>query len=225
MLKIVIFDSGYGGEVFADYLKENLPIVEIIRVIDWRNAEGYLKHPKSARRLAEVALQPYFGKVDLIVFANHLLTITSLKFFRRKYSKQKFAGLKLQSPDGIIRNDILVLTTQAVARTINYRNYLFRIKRKTRTLTIDSWPAKIDDGELSSHELANTIETFLEKYKYTRSTYPRELILACSHLSDIKAELKKFFGPKTKIYDSFNTALRDVCRILNIRGGTGRKAK
>ena len=34
MLKIVVFDGGYGGEFFADKLKEELPVVEIIRVID-----------------------------------------------------------------------------------------------------------------------------------------------------------------------------------------------
>ena len=39
MLKVVVFDSGYGGELFADYLEEELPLVDIVRVIDWRNAD------------------------------------------------------------------------------------------------------------------------------------------------------------------------------------------
>ena len=82
MLKIVVFDGGYGGEIFADYLQENLPIVETIRVIDWRNAEKILLKAKDARRVADAALRPYIGKVDLIIFANYLITITSLKYFR-----------------------------------------------------------------------------------------------------------------------------------------------
>ena len=40
MLKVVVFDSGFGGELFADYFEEEMPVVEIVRVIDWRNAEG-----------------------------------------------------------------------------------------------------------------------------------------------------------------------------------------
>ena len=38
MLKIVVLDSGFGGELFADKLNDQLSIVEVIRVIDWRNA-------------------------------------------------------------------------------------------------------------------------------------------------------------------------------------------
>ena len=72
MLKVVIFDSGYGGEFFADYFQDSLPIVDIVRVIDWRNAEEILSKPKAARKITEEDLRPYIGKVDLIILANHL---------------------------------------------------------------------------------------------------------------------------------------------------------
>ena len=49
MLKVVVFDGGYGGEFFADQLEAELPILDIIRVIDWRNAEGLLASPRKAR--------------------------------------------------------------------------------------------------------------------------------------------------------------------------------
>lgn len=39
MLKIVVFDSGYGGELLADYLEDALPVIDIVRAIDWREAE------------------------------------------------------------------------------------------------------------------------------------------------------------------------------------------
>ena len=98
MLKVVVFDSGFGGELFADYFEEEMPVVEIIRVIDWRNAEGYLRGPRTARKLAREAIRPYIGRVDLIVFANQLVSVTSLKYFRRKYRGQKFIGLGLKEP-------------------------------------------------------------------------------------------------------------------------------
>ena len=137
MLKVVVFDGGYGGEFFADQLEAELPILDIIRVIDWRNAEGLLVSPRKARKIAKTALRPYIGKVDLIIFANHLLTITSLKHFRRKYKDQKFVGLGLKKPDTFLKRDVLILTTKAVTKTINYYNFLFQIKRKSRTLTLD----------------------------------------------------------------------------------------
>ncbi len=39
MLRIVVFfDSGWGGELVARYLEQELEIVEVIRVIDWGHA-------------------------------------------------------------------------------------------------------------------------------------------------------------------------------------------
>ncbi len=219
MLKIVIFDSGFGGELFADKLNEKIGVVEIIRVIDWRNADEYLDGKLKARRLAERALRPYIGKVDLIIFANTLLSITSLKYFKRKYKMQKFVGLGLKLPDTITDRDVLVLTTRAVAKTINFHNFLFRIRRTTRVLTLDAWPIKIDDGELNSGEIKQDINQFLSSKKY----YPSEVILACTHFSDIKKELRNVLGGNIKIYDSFEDGIEATCKILKLRGGTGNK--
>ena len=218
MLKIAVFDSGYGGELFSDYLKENLPIIDVIRVIDWRNADKITSNSKSARKVAETALRPYINKVDLIIFANYLLTTTSLKYFKRKYQAQKFIGLPLNPPDKPTKRDILILTTKALAKTINYHNFLFRIKNKTKTLTLDSWPAKIDDGELTKKEIDSTLES-----ASIYSSQPKDIILACSQFSDIKTELRDYFSGNIKIYDSFDYTLRQACKILKIRGGIGKR--
>ena len=136
MFKVVVFDGGYGGELFADRLKEELPIIEVIRVIDWRNADRLLYSAKSARKVAKEALLPYIGRVDLIILANHLLTLTSLKYFERKFKEQKFIGFNLKMPNDLSNADALILTTRAVSKTINYYNYLFRLKRNSKTLVL-----------------------------------------------------------------------------------------
>lgn len=219
MLKIVVFDSGYGGEFFADYLEERLSVIEVIRVIDWRNANKILMSPKKARKIAEEALRPYIGGVDLIVFANHLLSITSLRYFKRRYQSQKFIGFNLKLPDTFIKRDTMILTTRAVTRTINYYNFIFQIKRKTKTLVLDDWPNKIDDGELTEQEIRTRLEDFANREQIK----PKEIILACSQFNDIKSELKNIYGQNLKIYDSFEDTLRNACKMLNIRGGIGRK--
>ncbi|MBR3172655.1 hypothetical protein IKF21_01945 [Candidatus Saccharibacteria bacterium] len=221
MLKVVVFDGGYGGEFFADQLEEELPVLEVIRVIDWRNADQIIASPRQARKIAHDALRPYIGKVDLIIFANHLLTITSLQYFRRKYKNQKFIGLHLKKPDTFVKRDILILTTKAVTRTIKYHNFLFHIHRKCRTLALDSWPNEIDDGELTEAKIRDTLETFLAK----STLKPQEIILACSQFNDIKPNLINIFGHNLKIHDSFNDAIINTCKTLRIRGGTGRKGK
>ena len=196
-------------------------MIEIIRVIDWRNAEQLLKSAKKARMIAEKALRPYLERVDLIIFANHLLSLTSLGFFSRKYKKQKFLGMELKRPDTFIKKKTLVLTTKAVAKTAAYHNFILKLKKKTKTLAIDSWPNKIDDGELTNEEIKVTLISFLDKKGFC----PEEIILACSQFNDIKEELRRFFGRHVPIYDSYNDTVVKVCKILKIRGRLGKRKK
>lgn len=215
MLKIVVFDSGYGGEFFADRLEATLPVVEVIRVIAWRHAEAFLKNPRKARKLTKDALKPYIGKVDLIVFANHLLSATSLGYFKRKYKNQKFLGLKLKQPDSFIKRRTIILTTKALTKTFSYYKFVLRLRRKHHTLTLDDWPTKIDDGTLSKKEIADTIKA--------KSAPPEEVILACSQFEDIKKDLKRIYGRNLRIYDSFDGTLHDINKSLRIRGGLAKK--
>ena len=215
MLKVVVFDSGYGGELFADLLEEELPVLEVIRVIDWRHADQILKSAKTARVAAHEALRPYIGKVDLIVFANHLLSLTSLNYFRQKYKNQKFIGFNLKSPDTFVDRELLILTTTAVTHSLKYHKFIHQLKRHAITLTIDDWPAKIDDGELSIDEIRATISRLTLAKNYE----PSGVILACAQLNDVIADLDKAFTKKVKFHSSFNDALRDTCKVLKIRGG------
>lgn len=221
MLKIVVFDCGYGGEFFADQLKNELPILEVIRVIDWRHANEIQSSPKKARKYAEIALSPYIGRADVIIFANYLLSITSLKYFKRKYKTQSFIGLKLKYPDSFVKYNVLILATKPITKTINYHNFLFHLKRETKTLSLDDWPAKIDDGELSGTEVRTTIQHFLNDTSFD----PKEIILACSQFSDIREEILNSFSHNIKIYDGFSDTIRECCKKLNLRGGLGKRAK
>lgn len=212
MLKVVVFDSGYGGELFADYLEEELPILEVIRVIDWRNANQILKSPKFARGAAEKALQPYINKVDLIVFANYLLSLTSLKYFCRKYKSQPFVGLKLNNTK-IVNKPTLILATKSLTKTFNY--YWFSRQIQAKTIILDDWPTLIDDGELTGHKIRRDLRTYLSQ---NNGFAPEQIVLGCSQFVDLKSEFIKFFGHNTKIIDGFESALRETCQTLKLRG-------
>ncbi|MBR3236483.1 hypothetical protein IKF92_02285 [Candidatus Saccharibacteria bacterium] len=214
MLKVVVFDGGYGGEFFADKLADELPIIEIIRVIDWRHAEELLSNPRIARKIADEALRPYIGKVDLIIFANYLLTLTSLDYFRRKYKDQSFIGMSFNRPRALQKNtEVPILTTRAVAKTLKYQSYIFHLHFKAKTLTLDTWPAKIDDGELQNDEIRLALSPLFEKYHFN------SIILACSQFYDLHSSLKRLYGPKLRIYDNFSDTIKNVNRALRIRGG------
>lgn len=221
MRKVVIIDSGYGGEFLADRFDEEIGVVEVIRVIDWRHSEQYLNKPKTARELATKVLRPYIGKVDLIVFANYLLSATSLSYFRHKYPEQQFIGLGLKQPEYFTRKQVLVLATKALTKTMAYHGFIFTLKKhKVKTMLIDRWPELIDEGELDFTDVEQSVAEFIK----ARHITPDAIVLANSQLEDIKPELKRFFGRKVKIYSGFDDALREACKLLRIRGSV-RKIK
>ncbi len=214
MLKIVVFDSGYGGELLADYLERELSVVEIIRVIDWRNVTAYQKGIKQMRRCTEQALNPFFGKVDLIVFANYYLTATSLKYFQRKYKNQQFVGLELHHPCNF-KYQTHIFTTKALSKTIPYKFFVHKIKGKT--LVLDDWPILIDDGELGHAKIRRDLGPICKS-----KNKPSQIILACSQFVELEDELRRILGHNLKIINNFDEVLRSTCRTLRIRGGVSK---
>lgn len=219
MLKVAVFDCGYGGEMLADQLEENLPVIQVIRIIDWRHLKDYESNSRLLRQRIADAIRPYIGRVDLIIFANHLVSITNLKYFRRKHKNQKFIGLKLKPITKKPERETIILTTKAITHTINYYNYLFRLKCRPKTLALDAWVSKIDDGELTYEEFSNVMHEVLPEVHH--QTY--EIILASANFNDLRPMILKFFGRNTKIYDSFDDTIRQACKVLKIRGGIGKK--
>lgn len=92
MLKIVVFDGGWGGKVVANYLAEELGIVEVECVIDCGPCPYELMGPKEIYALAEESLKPYLNKVDLIVLGGYMSSL-ALGTLREKYPDQHFVGM------------------------------------------------------------------------------------------------------------------------------------
>lgn len=217
MLKVVIFDGGFGGELFADYVESEIPILEIIRVIDWRNSDLLLRNPRAARHLAEEALRPYIGEVDLIVFANFLLSL-DLKYFRRKFKEQKFVGFPLFiNRAKTCSSPALILTTRALRTSFAYHSFLRQLKLTTKSIVLDDWPRLIDDGELSDR-------TVLKVLGPLKSLQPGLIFLACTEFYDLRPIIYEIFGPTTRIEDNFHLTLRSICHELKLRGLDGKKS-
>ena len=216
--KVVIFDNGFGGELFADYLEEEVPVMEVIRVIDWRNSDKILRSPKEARKVAMAALRPYIGKVDLIVFANYLISVTSLKYFQRKFKKQKFVGFTLRKPNKAKAQRALILTTSALHKTLNYHIFVKQMRLKIKTVDCDEWVELVDDGEL-------TEQMIYKRLVEVKEFRPNVIMLGCTQFVDIKSSLVKIFGPTTAIDDQYGVMTKKVCKVIGLRGLDGKRYK
>ncbi len=214
--KVVVFDSGFGGELFANYIEKEIPIVEVIRVIDWRNLDIITNNPKEARNVTEAAIRSYIGHVDLIIFANYLVTVMDLKYFQRKYPNQKFMGFAMPQ----IRSErTLILTSKALHKSRGFKKYLHSFEDvRSRTIECDSWIPLIDDAELTEDQVRKDLLQL-------KGFLPQTVALAYTNLIDIKPMLFKIFGPIVNITDGYRDTLHNVCQELGLRGLDGRRAK
>ena len=216
MPKIVVFDSGFGGELFADRVEDLFPNLEVIRVIDWRHAHEYVKNRLSARAAAEKALGPYIGKVDVIMLANHLLSV-DIGYFRHRHKNQKFSGFDLAIPCRCRAKskpeNALVLTTKSVRVTPKYLTFKRRINMKTKTINCDDWVELIDNGELTDSQITERLNRAI-----TKKFHPQVIILACTQFADIKQNLRAMFGPVVAIEDGHYDALKNLCAALDTKG-------
>lgn len=219
MLKIVVFDGGFGGELFADKIENELPIVNVIRVIDWQHSEEISSSRKKARRATEEALLPYIGTVDLIILANHLLSATSLKYFRRKYHNQAFLGVALPNIKDASSRQMVVLTTTEMKKTMSYLGYSMHLPGSAITITMDDLPEKLDQGTINGREIVK----YLDHKMIKLNAPPKTFILVCTHFCAIKRNLRNAYGYNIKIYDGFDETIKATCKILKIRGGLGKK--
>ncbi len=211
MLKIVIFDTGYGGEMFADRLESELPVAEIIRVIDWRNAETISRHPHGSRKIIEDALRPYLGTVDLIIIANYLISATSLNYLKRKYNTQKIIGFTLK-PDRIVANrPTLIIATKPTTKNLAF--FSLRHSLVSKTICLDTWPCLIDDGELTEEIYQKDLSSAV---KQINNFSPKQIILACGQFTELTPKFRKTFGHNTRIVDSFDHTIKEAFRALSL---------
>lgn len=211
MLKIVVYDGGRGGELFAKHLKEQLPLVEIIPIIDKAHPELLRCGKRKARAIVCEAIASHVGKVDLIVIANHFIAATSLEYFRKKYPGQKFIGFSLPQPDTFVSRPTLVLTTSSLERRLVFKKYVRSLRRELKILSPDQLIPKIDDSSINYCDVRKII---VQRAKIK----PDELILVCSHYSALISSLRLAYGRNLKIHDSYAETCHEVYRTLKIRG-------
>ena len=218
MLKVAIFDSGWGGEMFADFVEQELATVEVIRVIDWRHAPYCRRKEAEVRGLMEQALKPYIGRVSVIVIASNLASAVGLEYLRRKYPGQKFTGFEIGLTHRLQAKRIVVITTRMVRKTKQYKKFLRKMDARVMTVECDDWISLIDDGEM-------TKEKIKEKLEETIKLSPEVAIFGCTHLNEEKKTIEKVLGWQTVVVDGYGEAFRGLCRELGLRGVDGKRRR
>lgn len=220
MLKIVVFDGGMGGEAVADYLDQELQIVEIIRVIDWEHAPYDGKSTTAICKLAESQLAPYFNKVDLIVLGGYAAA-QGIDYLRTSYPDQKFVSV------GVNYHRILRATIYPDRITAIMNNTLIdtefcqtlRENLPFSTLSVpDStgWERLTNIGELSAELLHKELGAYFEvcpKLPKRRNDPDNQKTLL-EEIIDRKKQ-DQYLQPPVEIWPAEKRIHSDVVLLLN----------
>lgn len=214
MLKIAVFGSGWGGDVVADYLDENLGVVEVVRVIDSQNSDQYIQKSKwNNLRLVEMALKPYVGEVDVIVLAS-FATRTVMKCLCGRYPQQRF--IQVDWPEehlnGAMQHNVMILTEKKVRKSFDYRCWRRKLNgEKVIEPNCDRWLRMIDEGKWSRQMLRQELAPYRNKRIDT-------VILGSTRLWDREEQIAQALGWQTFVIDTKKILLKKVCQALNLAG-------
>lgn len=157
MLKIVVFDSGWGGELVANFLEEELNTVEIVRVIDWPNAPYCNREAEEICALVDDGLFGYIGGVDLIVLGGYAVSM-ALDFMCEKYPEQRFVGMDLNY-DLILRSrnfpgNVVMLMDRLTSESVIRQNLRAALPYSTLIIPdCTGWEELINDNRMTPEVL------------------------------------------------------------------------
>lgn len=152
MLKVLVYDSGWGGELVADYLANELKVIEVTRLIDWKNLPYSTKTPYEIKHLLCERLQNYIGKIDLIVLGGFVVS-EYIEYLRRQFPNQVFVGLDIDlkqitgsrcQPDNIA----VFIGSQSPESFFVQKLRHQLPEAQLSIICSEGWEKLIDDGEL-----------------------------------------------------------------------------
>lgn len=226
MIKIIVFDSGWGGEIFADKLKEAVPVVEIERVIDWRRAPYSKCGRTEICTMTEKALLPYIGEVDVIVLASYAVSVAALSYLKWKYPHQKFVGFQSKMCVDVAKihhgSDckIMVLATGVVRESVEFnrdRNILIKMDAKLIEPNCTEWSTLVDDGEM-------TEERFRMELGHLADERIDIIMPYATGFMDMKPIFESVYGRRVTVTSDFERVIHETCMAIDLLGKDGKRA-
>lgn len=178
MLKVLVFDGGCGGEAVADYLAEELKVVEVIRVIEYKS-KVYEKKPQlELGRLVERSIKGYIGKVDLIVLGGYTVSL-ALNYLSEKYKYQKFVGVSVNYYRILKATSYPLRITVIMNETLLNSSLCEELKDRLAFSTLaipdcNGWGDLAKEGKLSSAIMQLDLGDYFELHPTKRVKLPKQ---------------------------------------------------
>lgn len=247
MLKVVVFDSGCGGDIVADYLSNELGVVEVVRVTEV-NVSLENESLSEICRFSRERLRRYAGKVDLIILGGYVVSL-ALDFLKQEYPQQKFIGVGINYyrilNSRAFPDQIAIMANKALFESLVRKEVCHELPYSTIILPdCSGWDHLINEGQMSAEVLRADLGPYFLLRPGCKSspllsppnclTHPPDLselfrpdvvLLLNTHLWSIRADFEELFGFRVRVLDFRQKLLHDTCRALNLRGVDGCRSK
>lgn len=251
MLRVIVCGGGWGAELVADYLQSELEIIEVVRIIDWREPNYSKLTPSTRIERIEAALKAYQRHIDLVVLGDYAAT-TVIETLCTRNPQFNFVGMDVDA-HRILRashypTNITILADSSFENSkIEQILYNKLADSAFTVLQPQNWVESINAQELdedllykdlsqifqlpqrSSGSLAQTLlgetETKAHDDHITKLPNPDAVLLLNTYYWEIKKDLEAVFGWRVRVLDFRQQLLHDVCRSLKLRGVDGHRAR
>lgn len=209
-MKIVIFDTGTGGELFTQYYQRFNPKAEVLTVIDKDNSPYGGKNEDEIFELTDRAIRKHVGKVDIIVLACNTATAVAIDKLRSKYPKQVFIGFEpmLKTAAKLTETGkVMVLATNATKNAKRYKDLKSRFSEVCVVEPrCDSWAVLIDNGAFTQKDANNALGKLLDGVDV--------IILACTHYVKVSDGIQQIVGSNITIINPFNAVSKYIDKVV-----------
>jgi glutamate racemase len=186
-MKIGVFDSGKGGFLIAERLRELLPSHEFIVAHDSRHVPYGTRPASEILTLTDAALQPLLRECPVIVIACNTITTSVIHTLRERYPDTGFVGLEpmVKPASQLTRSGrLLILATPATLSSARY-DILKRTHAGHAVIDEPStghWPRLIEDGHTETIDLSDVAASYHDGVDV--------VVLGCTHYLALIPRLK-----------------------------------
>ena len=204
--KVLVFDSGKGGEYVATEARKRFPGVIFDFVADSDGIPYGNKTPEEIIQSASRVLEPLISKYDVVIIACHTLTEVGVDLLRKRFAEATFVGFDpgIKKAKDLGCENVCVLATRASLASDRYQEIRASCSF-ARIVEPDcsSWAERIEDGTFDPTTIISTC----------MRSKANCFVLACTHYFWYEQLLRENFPDKI-IINPTQAVLDQLERLL-----------
>lgn len=212
-MKIAVVDTGTGGQVVLNYLKDRFSSDKSLNFQLFIDEKGTPYGNKSKNQIMAHAFT-LLDKIEslgfkVVVIACHTLTLCCIDEIRQRYPKITFVGFEPAVKMAKLDNSktLIILATNASKASAKFRKLLEEQAADKKVLLPDcsDWASRIDEGSFDVKKAASTI---------TSGANSGTVVLACTHYFSFKKSLEDLLGSNYRVISPLSPVADQLERLL-----------